>query len=183
MQGTDLQQKEKGYITVAEFIELYGIRSVKFLKKIEGLPEGSGIRIFPFVSLTDGKYRFEPDVEELPQLQIQFGFPSSWTGLAAAYNTVLTYTITNLRGFLQTIAYVSDQPGVTQWRVTITYPDGTAVILFQDQEIQTAFSQTWADNNGKGFEYQQGTTILIEARSDGIVNVIATASILGTEEE
>ncbi len=178
-----MDPREQGYVTVQQFVNEYGIRSVKYLKKIKELPEGSGIRIFPFVSLTDGFYRYEPDVEEIASLVTQFGFPDTWTGNAGIYNTVLTYTITRLRGFLQTISYVSDQPGVVQWRVTITLPDKTANVLFFDKLIITALAQTWADNDGKGFELPKGTVILIEAKSNGVLVVIAEASILGTEED
>ena len=95
-----------------------------------------------------------------------------WTGSAAAYQTVVTYTVPADKTFiLSAIEMACSDYSVAQFRITIA-----GVIKFADKSLQTTFNPILADVN-----LSAGQIVLIEARSDGSTSINVDAAIEGKE--
>ncbi len=111
-------------------------------------------------------------VKAQPADEAAAGAAGNFNGLAAAYQTVVTWTVTALRtGELKEILIISDNYDKTVVRITIAgtvwvnnwTPTSAMPIIFEDLRLAA------------------GSVVLVEAHSDGVVTIDVDAIIVGKE--
>lgn len=170
---------DTGRYGLEEAIRRYGVPVLNFLRKVKDLGRGQRpVIIAP--TLPPGEYVIEAEPGSVPERTHAIGLVSESTFLLAAYQQILSWTVTaSRRGYLREIAADSNNPAFAEYRITVA-----GDVLVNGETSQDVIGLDWKQmNNGKGLEIKSGLTVLIECRSDGVNNVTATGLINGVEEE
>jgi len=170
-------------IPFGKIVEIYGIDR---LRKTKDLPEGSGVwfmgQLLDAPGVADGEYTLDipisagADAEAVENAIIEPNTPAAFNN--NTYQTIHSYTVPAEADHarLHAISYDCDRFDLAQWQVTI---GGT--VKYTNEQVQNALITDFRGLDGKGLRLKPGDTVLIEAKSDGVNNIVCSGYIEATE--